>query len=79
MEALVQVELGLLAELLHLKNTHMVSESNQQQQVGHVHPEVPAGPRLTGPEEWLGGPCPALLVQVTRKLKVPPGGRSVTL
>lgn len=52
-----------------------------QRQVAHFHPapEVPAGPRLTGPEEWLGGPRPALLVQVTRNLKVPPGGRSVTL
>lgn len=41
--------------------------------------EIPAGSRLTGPELLLEGPCPALLVQVTRNLKVPPGGSSVTL
>lgn len=39
----------------------------------------PAGSRRTGAEEPLCGLCPALLTQETRNLKVPPGGRSVTL
>lgn len=44
---------------------------------GEARPAVVSG--LTGREQLLFGPCPALLVQVTRNLNVPPGGRSVTL
>lgn len=41
--------------------------------------KVPVESRLTGAEQLLCGPCPALLTQATLNLKVAPGGRSVTL
>lgn len=44
---------------------------------GEAPPAVES--RLTGAEQLLYGPCPALFTQVTRNLKVPPGGSSVTL
>lgn len=40
---------------------------------------IPVESRLTGAEQLLYGPCPALLTQVTRNLNTPPCGRSVTL
>lgn len=40
---------------------------------------IPVESRLTGAEELLCGPCPALLQQETRNLKLLPRGRSVTL
>lgn len=45
--------------------------------VGEAPPTV--GAMLTGLQQLLYGPCPALFTQATRNLKVPPGGRSVTL
>lgn len=40
---------------------------------------IPVDAKLTGLQQLLYGPCPALFTQATRNLKVPPGGRSVTL
>lgn len=85
-EAMVEAILGALFWTGLGGGTVTEEETTGSRAVGTVFITATAGvappafeSRLTGWEQLLYGPCPALLMQAMRNLNTPPVGRSVTL